>query len=351
MGLKDLGKLGKKKNRIFLILVIWLLVAFSLFTFTLPGIFEVPLFVGILIFVPLLGLCMVMGFSAIFTKNEISALSTKKYFLYCLLGTGIIIIFSFLSIVLAILGILFFIFITSIFTLWSCYENGVSWDEKIYKWTSPFNHIARWLQYLILPILAGILVGIAAIIGWVWAIVSPNIANIYAIVAWIIIGVCAFIWFVSFWFIFVGKLNSWLGVFFIWVALYTYYLMFKAFISLSLEINPTGSTIGGSYTLLIEIGLYIFDLLVILSVIGRLVGEKSEKLSKTLHMRSETLLVWLIFGKAAFEFIDILPNTNIGTLKAVLGFILFVPLVLITGIYGIINYFKVKKGMKTKKKE
>ncbi len=351
MGFKDLKKLGKKENRIFLFLIIWLLIDFSLFSFTLPGIFEVPVLIGFLIFIPLLGLCLILGLIAVFTNKEIRKISNKKLIIYGLLGTGIIIIFSRLSLILAILGIFLFIFITALFTLWSCYENGVSWDEKIYRWPSPFNHLARWLQFLLLPIVAAIIILAAALAGTVWAIISPNIAILYAYVGWAIIGICALLWGLSFLFILLGKLNSWIGVFFIWVGLYTWYLMFKAFLSLSLELDPTGSSIEGEFMIIIQTGLYIFDLLLILSVIGKLIGERSEKLSKTLHMNAETLFIWLIFGKAAFEFVDIIPGTDIGTLKAALVFILFLPLILITGLFGLINYFKVKKGMKKDKKE
>jgi hypothetical protein len=268
-----------------------------------------------------------------------------------LIGTGIIILFTGFSLLLTILGILLFIFITVLFSLWSCYENGVSWDEKIYKWPSPINHAARWLQFLIFPIIAAVITLAAALAGTVWAVASPDIAYLYAYVGWFIIIICSFLWSLSFLFILLGKLNSWLGVFFIWVGLYTWYLMFKAYLSLSLELDPSGSSIGGQYMIIIEVGLYIFDLLIILSVIGNLIGDRSEKISKTLHMNAETLFIWLIFGKAAFEFVDVLPGTNVGTLKAILIFVLFLPLIFITGLFGLIHYFKVKKGMKTKKKK
>ena len=315
----------------------------------MPGIFEVPFQVAHFVFIPLIGLCMVLGFTAIFTSKEIRDLSGKMYLLYLLIGIGIIIVFSLASLLLLSLGILLFIFITALFTLWSCYEKGVSWDEKIYKWPSPINHIARWLQYLILPTVGGLLILLAALAGVVWAVISLEMAFIFAIAGWILVGVCGFLWFLSAWFIFAGKLNSWLGIFFMWVAFYTWYLMFKAFISISLEVDPSGGAIGGDLMIFIQIGLYIFDMLIILSVIGNLVGERSEKISKTLHIKAETFFVWLIFSKAAYEYMNTIPQLQVGTLKAVLGFILFVPLVFITGLFGIINYFKVKKGMKKRK--
>jgi hypothetical protein len=351
MGFKDLNKLGKKENKIFLILVIWLLIAFTLFSFNIPGIFEIPFIIGLIVFVPLVGLSLLLSLIKIFSEKDIKDLSFGKYALYCFIGFLIVLIFNNFVLLLMILGILSYIFLTALFTLWSCYENGSNWDEKIYKWPSPINHLARWGQYIILPVIAAVLIAVAVMRGGNWAIASPEIANFYVIVAWSILGLCGLLWFLSFWFIFTGKLNSWLGVFFIWVALYTYYLMISAFYGLTRESGPSGTIIGGDIEIIIQIVLYIFDLLVILSVIGKLIGQRSETLSKTLHMKEETLLIWLIFSKAAFEFAEIMPGTQTGLLKAVLVFVLFVPLILITGLFGMIHYFKVKKGMKTKKKD
>ena len=351
MGFKDLKKLGRTENRLFLVLVLWLLIAYSLFSFKLPGIFELDPLWGIVLFTPLLGLCLVLGLTAIFTHKEIRKVTPKWLLIYCVIGFLIILLFTVLTLILAVLGIFLFIFITALFTLWSCYENGVSWDEKIYKWPSPLNHIARWLQFIILPLLAGFIILFAALAGTIWAVISPEIAYLYAIVGWGIVLVCGFLWGLAFFFILFGKLNSWIGVFFIWVGIYTWYLMFKAFLSLSLESGTSTSSIGGNLMILIQVGLYFFDLLLVLSVIGNLIGTRSEKLSKKLHMKSETLFIGLIFGKAAFEFVDILPGTDVGTLKAILTFVLFFPLVFITGLFGLFNYFKIKKGMKRAKKE
>ncbi len=355
MGFKDLKKIGKKENRIFLILIIWLLIAFTFVSFDIPGINEILDLIGFILFIPLIIVCMVLVLIAVFTDKEVKEITLKQYIIYFIIGILIMIIFTtfslILGLILMILAILSYVMITAIFTLYGCYKKGIEWDEKIYNWPRPINFFARWIQFFGGIIIAIILLLIAAGAGTIWGLVSKDIANFYILIPWLIILVIIVLAIFGYLFVFLAKLNAWLGVFFIWVALYTYYLMFNAFYSLSKSDGTGTSSLGGDFALYIQIGLYIFDLILILSTIGTLVGERTEVIGKTLHMKSDTILIWLIFSKAAYEFVELIPGLKVGTFKAVGVFILFLPLILITGIYGIFHYFKVKKERKKKKKE
>ena len=94
--------------------------------------------------------------------------------------------------------------------------------------------------------------------------------------------------------------------------------MFSAFYNL-------GELVGMNI-LIYKLILYIFDLFLILFTIGSLVGKRSELISKKLRVKSNSILIWLIFSKAAYEFASALPEMNIASIRAIGGFILFIPL-------------------------
>jgi len=347
MGFGDLGKLGKKEYRIFLVLIIWLLIGFTLFQFDIV-LFKwdnLDITLGFIVFLPLIAFCLALYLIAVFTKKELMELNAKQVIVYTLITLPIMLLLSGFALLLFLIGILSWIFITSLFSMSGCYEKGIDCDEKIYNWPRPINFFARWIQFFLFNIIAIILVLVAATAGTFWALASTDVAAIYSIVGWLLIVVMVFLTLISFLFVFIGRLNAWISVFHVWVALYTFYLMFKAFSSLSSS--------GGvsEYTGYIKLGLYVFDVLLLLYTLGGIVGEKAEKLSSSLPMKPETILVWLIFSKAAFEFADALPFGATGTLKAALSFLLFVPMVFVIGFYGIIKYGKTKKERKKKKKK
>lgn len=348
MGFGDLGRLFKKDYRIFLILVIWLLIGFTLFQFdfTLVTLGQIDITIGFLVFLPLIIFTMALVLIAVFSKKEIVTLSVKQGVVYSIIAVLIMLILSGLTLLLFFIAILSWIFITSLFSMSGCYERGISWDESVYNWPRPINFFARWIQFFLVNTIAVILVFVAAGAGTVWALASPAVADLYASVGWLLIAVIVILTIIGLLFVFIARLNAWLSVFHFWVALYTFYLMIKAFYTLS-------SRGGGDteYSIYIQIGLYVFDVLLLLYTIGGIVGKKADKLSSALPMKPETILVWLIFSKAAFEFSDALPFAATGVLKAALSFLLFVPMVFMIGLYGIIRYGRTKRERKEKKKK
>ena len=75
MGLKDLKGLLKKENHFFLILIIWLLVGYTFLQFNVE--FQVLGFVinGIIIYLPLLIICIVLFLIAFFLQADIKKLT------------------------------------------------------------------------------------------------------------------------------------------------------------------------------------------------------------------------------------------------------------------------------------
>ncbi|MHA1527020.1 MAG: hypothetical protein ACTSQD_08305, partial [Promethearchaeota archaeon] len=80
----------------------------------------------------------------------------------------------------------------------------------------------------------------------------------------------------------------------------------------------------------------VADILILLYVIERLMGERADLLSKKLKpIKAETILMWLIFSKASYE------------LNQWVLFI-FIALLGIVGIYGLIKYKKYRKSKRKK---
>ncbi|MHA1149774.1 MAG: hypothetical protein ACTSR8_16180 [Promethearchaeota archaeon] len=356
MGVKDLNVLGNKENRLFLVIVIWFVILFTITSFN--PIVEI----NIILYIPLLAVCIILFMISFLFRKDLREDLTKGMFLkYSLISIIFIAIFFSLASVLLILiffiSILSYIFITSLFTMAGCYNKGISFDEKLYKiapW--PINFILRTIVLVGGLLFAFLLFIIFAIAGTAWALASEDVASIMAIIPWIMIiimiGLCA----LSFLFLIIGRYNAWLGVFFVWVGFYSIYLMIKAFTKAG-----GGSTGGGTYglPLPIQIALYIFDLYLVLGTIGSLIGKKADKIASGLEkipligkmIRPDGIIIWLIFSKVAYEFANSIPDTAVSSLKATLVFILFIPLFLITGLYGMYQYGKLKKGWKQDKKD
>lgn len=327
-----------KENRIILILTIWLIIGFTIFSF--PRFFSVD--VGNLIFPPLLGFCFAFFVVSLVTRKDIRGLNWKWLFLA--VGIGIVIAFLFTGIWRFIVGglyrfgIISYVFITAIFYMYFCYKYAFKADEKAYDLEKPKNHLLRWTMFIGGTLVALFLTRLIAIIGVRWARRSPEIVNGIGLIAIIIYWIIITLAIIGVLTLIVKRLNSWLGVFFLLVTLFTAYLMFNAYYAL-------GSSRDTTYGLWMQIGLYLFDLGLIIYTISTIIGEKSEKISEKLKIiKVDAIIMWLIFSKAAYELAVVAdPNIPADLINAVLGFLLFIPLLAIAGIYGIINYGKIKK--------
>lgn len=342
MGFKDLIDLKKRENRLILILLIWLLVGFTAVQFRTTQI------IGIVIFLPLLGFLIILLLVSVIFKKNLKELTFKSVLKYCIIAIPLILIFAafvlFAFLFLIIISILSYIFITSIFTLHNCYKWGVDIDEKLYKMPKLLNFLLRIISFVGGLILSVIMMLLIANIGFNWDIIPEEVLIELGNIPWVMISLFSVLFLICLLFLFIGKFNAWLGIFLIYVSVYSSYLILKA--SLSLIVSEE-SVIA----LPIQIFLYAFDLFLLLVTMGSLIGKKADIISKKLKfLKSEVIIIWLIFSKTAYEFAIAFPNGDFSSMPISFSFTIFIPLFLFIGFFGIYNYFKIKKQRKEKKK-
>ena len=68
--------------------------------------------------------------------------------------------------------------------------------------------------------------------------------------------------------------------------------------------------------------------------------------------RADSIIFFLLFTKAAYEYADDgLHGTNVDILTSIVGFYVFIPLLIIAALYGMLRYGQTKKERKSKKQE
>ena len=144
-------ELLKKKNRIFFLIVLWLLIGVFLSAFFL-------LWAGILVLTVLMGLCATLFVLSIFLLS-LRKMSYVIFFIIVIvtiLLTLTFIIFNQIILFMSYAAVISYVLITAIFSLYGCYSGGKKIDEYIYKkFPSPINHIIRLIEFL-----GGILLGL-----------------------------------------------------------------------------------------------------------------------------------------------------------------------------------------------
>ncbi len=102
---------------------------------------------------------------------------------------------------------------------------------------------------------------------------------------------------------------------------------------------------GGAYPLLIKIIIAIADVIILLYTIGSIIA-RTEIIGKKVKIKAETILMWLLFSKAAYELAKILDPLLI-TVKNQWVLFIFVVLFGIVGLIGIFSY----SGYRRRKKK
>lgn len=342
MGLKDLKLLKEKENRLYLILILWLLIGFTMFQF------EVLYVVGYIVFIPLIIISFILFLTALLSLKKFSEMSKKRIIIsiiiFILLSLLFFNLFYTLLLYLFLLAIISFIIITSVFTMYYFYILGIRIDDFLYNLPSSVKKFERWLFFI-----GGIIFSILLIIGAV--IISELITggtgkaigfNTSA-VALIIVAIIIFFAIIGL----RGRLNVWMGIFFVWVAIYTIYLMISIIYS---RISVGG---GNTLSIPIQILLYFFNLFLLLWTIGGLIGEKAKIIKEKLRIfGSDTIVMWLIFSMASFEFASAgIETMDVDIFRYIAVYVLFIPLLFIMGIYGIYNYGNIIKERSIKKLE
>jgi len=153
---------------------------------------------------------------------------------------------------------------------------------------------------------------------------------------------------------------AWFGPFAILVSLYTVFLVLKIYLGLvdggENEVGPIWA-----YTSMI-----IPDMIIIIYSLSTLMGSQAEFLSKRFkRFGLDTVLIWLILSKVAYEFIHYFPykifeefhtpwifalsyldNDDINLAKNIAVLAFFVLLLIIIGVYEITKYGKQQKQLR-----
>ena len=373
MGFKDLKKLLERENRLFLLLIIWLIVGSTFIQFNFE--FQILGLVlnGFIIFMPLLIICIVLFLIAFFLQGDLKELTLGTIIkgicllglvvvLFLFLGTDIIYFIGFVSFIVSFIS---YIFITSIFSMYYIYKYGVRLDEAFYKAPRGIAFFLRWFIFL-----AGIIIaiGIILFIGEI-SIGTTRLAGVLKIAGFqlrindivkfipnIIIGIIIILTLISILTLILEEnhaLNAWLGIFLLFSSLYCAVLMVNAF--LGGEVKNVSPLLDNPITYIL---IFIFELIIILYTISALIGSKAEiilDLKVFKPIKPDGILIFLILCKVAYEFGDIMladfkvAGINIVLLKNIAVFWLYIPLMIIMGLYGILQYGKIKRERKTEK--
>lgn len=282
--------------------------------------------------------------SLIFRAN-LKELTFKRTIIYCLIAAVIVIIFIYIAAVLFLflftLAIISYVLITATFYMYTCYNYSVDLDEKIIKIGGIGRPILRGGVFLGGTIISLVIMLIIVILGINWGRISGAVQFSFDRMALFMMAIMIFLLVVGIITLLRGKLNAWLGLFFLFVCIYCLYLMISAFYILRSD-SETAYDIGP------RLLLYVFDVLLIIYTTTSLIGTKTEVLSEKLKfIKADAVLMWLFFSKAAYEFAKGgIEDINIAVFNAIVGLVLFVVLFFIAGLYGIKTYGKREKDTK-----
>lgn len=354
--IKNLHKLGEKENRLFLILVFWLIIGITIIQVGNMLIDLYIVFIGILVLLPSLAFLFFLYLFTIISKKDIREFALWKVFILFIVTLPGLVFLALILAALFVFSIISYIFLTSWFILYGCYLIAKNLDERLHK--RKYKAVTRSVSYFGGTLLAlGLLVGVTTgtfILRTYVDISSDPILLINSL----IVGVIILIFFiVGLIYLIRGIFPAFLGIFFILVVIYTFFLVFKVFLGLS------GS--GGSSSSTTQILLLVFDIFIIVYSVGTMLGSQAELLSDKLKYFSvDNILVFLIFSKTAYEFAANFPynvllglqipyieyvvavgsDLNLWKNIAVLAF--FMLLLLIIGSYEIRKYAKLEKQKK-----
>jgi uncharacterized membrane protein len=154
------------------------------------------------------------------------------------------------------------------------------------------------------------------------------------------LGFMAVVIFLTVILLFFRTFNAWMGLFCAIVGFYGFYLMIKAFYTLSFSggVPLELVSILLPFRLMIDTGLFIIDLLLFLYILGTLI-KGTGLLGKKKAWRTDALLLWVLISEISFEFIDIVSGEDMTGIKNGVAVSFFI-LVGFVGIYGLILYGK-----------
>jgi ribosomal protein L40E len=218
------------------------------------------------------------------------------------------------------------------------YEIGVKVDDYLYKLPGSIKNFERkgfFFGGIIISII--LLISASIIIEVVTGGTRENVGFNTTVVAIFIIIIIVILGLIGIFLSKRGKINAWMGVFFVGVASYSIYLMISIVYTITSDGNSTSTSIP------LGIALYFINFLILLNVIGGLIGTKTTVLKQKLRIFStDTILMWLIFSVTSYEFASLgLENIEVELFRYIVVYVLFIPFLFILGLYGIIHYNKI----------
>ena len=357
----NLKKLFLRENWRYLVLVIWLIVGVGLVQF------EVTRLIGLLSFLPFLAFLMYLFIFSLFTKKDIKEVATWKVILIFFLSLPLMVLIAIVLIFIFAFSIFSYFFFTSWFILYGAVLSSKRLDNNLKekKHRKTFRSIGFF---------GGLLLSVFLSVGYILysqeigAYLGEHIANVIYlsnyVVFFVLIVVAIFTVFVII-FLFKKVFVAWLGVWFVFLIIYTFYLLIKIFLAFR---TLTGT---GTSSLLTQIIMLIGDFAIILYSVATLMGSQAEMLMTRFNRKRigiDTIILWLVFSKVAYEFahnfpfsqleplIQWFPNIFLLTwlnsdwvnfIKNLLVLAFFLLTLFILGFYEFSKYFKEQKKLST----
>jgi hypothetical protein len=295
----NLKLLGEKKNRLYLILVIWLLIG--------DVAIQINPLIGIIIFLPYLAFLLYLFILAIITKKDVRDYSAWKLILLLILIFPIMIIMAVVLFVLFAVSIISYIFMTSWFILYGIILISKKVDKKLHD--LPLKPLTRSFEFFGGIFIAGVLLFVFYYSPTldtqkiIFETEVPVLLNyVYLIVGIVLAGLAL----TCFIFMFKKSFNAWFGTFCIVAAIYAFFLALKVFLGLSDEESTSGTTP------LMIIALLVIDISILVYAVSTLLGSQAELLAKQLkYFGIDTVFIWLFFSKASYEFVVNFPYDNL----------------------------------------
>ena len=156
MPIKDLGKLFEKENRLFLVLVIWLIVGYTAIAFNFSVVIFGFVLDGLIIFMPLLIICIVLFLIAFFLQGDLKELNWSSLlrggvFLFVvsalmyLFGAQLLFLIGVVSVFVSFIS---YIFITSTFSMYYCFKYGMRLDDAFARLPRSIAFFWRWFVFI-----------------------------------------------------------------------------------------------------------------------------------------------------------------------------------------------------------
>jgi len=311
--IENLKKLGLKENRKYLILIIWLLVNITIIQ--LPFEFSVQIFgiwvdlldlIGVITYVPFLTFLAFTFLYSLIAKKDIKEVTSGKILLIFFLTLPLMFFLIPIIVGIFLFSIFSYIFFTSWFILYGAYLSSKRLDDSLKRRVhSSFYRVIQFFGGSILSIvlLTAYLLGsedIGILLGLTFTPAVYDTLNYVVIFIGIIVLIFIIVGIV---FMFKKIFNAWLGMFSLSVVIYTFYLLVKIFLALR-------STGGEETSFTTQIIMLIVDLFILLYSVSTLMGSQAELLSKKIRIKRigvDSVLIWLVFSKVAYEFIHNYP--------------------------------------------